>query len=102
MRIPQLAARQQRLLDLIEGDLPTRSPALGSVPALRVVEQDLPHCLRRDGEEVRVARPPRRRLVDEPEIRLMYQRGGVERLVAPPAPPLAAGEHAQLVVDERD
>jgi len=32
----------------------------------------------------------------------MYQRGGVERLVASPAPPLASGEHAQLVVDERD
>jgi hypothetical protein len=76
--------------------------ALGGVLSLRVVNQDLPHGGRGHTEEMSPILPCGSRLVSQPKVRLVDQRGRIEGLVTSPPVPLSAGEPVQLVVDQRE
>ncbi len=66
-----------------------------------MVDQDPPHRLRGDREEVPAVLPLDSGLVDQPEVGLVDERGRLQRLVRPFAAELAPGDRAQLAVDPR-
>ena len=74
--------------------------ALGSRAVARMVGQDAPHHHCRQAHELRAVPPIDALLVDEPEVGLVDERGGLERVVRAFAPHVCAGEPAQLGVDE--
>ena len=77
-------------------------PALG--PALRraLLDEDAAHGLGRRGEEVAAAVPaPGRLVADQPEVGLVDQGRGLERLARLLLRQPLGGELAQLVVDQR-
>jgi len=49
-----------------------------------------------------VTRPAHARLIDEPEIRFVHERGGLERVTGLLEGQLAVGERVELIVHERD
>ena len=57
----------------------------------RVVDQDAPHHLRGDAEEVRATLPGDAILAGEPEVRLVDQGGGLQRVVRPFAAKIRRG-----------
>jgi hypothetical protein len=70
--------------------------------AARVVDEDAAHGLGRDAEEVRAVLPLHLALVDELEVRLVDEGGGLEGVVGALAPQVARGELMQFAVDERE
>jgi hypothetical protein len=70
-------------------------------PMPRVVDEDAPHQLRGDAEEVAAVLPVDLALVEQPQIRLVDHRGDLQAIVAPFTIQLARGQRPQLVVDER-
>ena len=67
----------------------------------RLFHENPPHCLRGGGKEVASTIPLLGLVrIDQPEIRLVYQRGGLERLPRLLVSKLRRRELAQLVVDE--
>ena len=91
-----LARSIQRALELVER-YPSRSTAaLGGQLAFGVIEEDLSHCRRRYGQEMRVALQLRLGLARQPQIGLMDQRGRVERLLALQAPSVCACDLVEL------
>jgi hypothetical protein len=95
-----VSAAFQCCLHVLERNTPPRSLALCGALPLGIIEEDLPHGPECNGQEVRPAHPPWRRLVDQPEVRLVDEGGGIEGLLALPVPPLAVGELTKLVVDQ--
>src|SRR5690606_21256217 len=76
------------------------SAAFWRTPSAGVVDQDLPHRLRSDPEEVR-AILERAVRVRKLEVGLMQERGGVERRRRALAPTLPVRQLMQLVVQQR-
>jgi len=68
----------------------------------RVVDQDAPHHLRGDAEELRAALPGDAILPDQPEVRFVDQCGGLQRVVRPLAAEVRHGAPSQFPVDERE
>ena len=66
-----------------------------------MVDEDPAHRLRGDGEEVTAVLPVHPRLVDETEIRLVDERGRLERVAAALLSEVTPGELPELGVDER-
>ena len=48
----------------------------------RVIDEDPPHHHRGDAHELGAVRPVHLPLVDQPEIRLVHERGGLQGVVA--------------------
>ena len=66
------------------------------------LDENPPHGLGRGGEEVAPAIPVLRlAAAEEPQVRLVDQGGGLERLAGPFATQLGRRDPAQLVVDQR-
>jgi hypothetical protein len=76
--------------------------ALPAHVAARVVNEDAAHQLRRNSEEVRAVVPAGMGLVDQLEVDLVDEGGGLERVRGVFTPHVALGEAAQLALDERD
>ena len=68
----------------------------------RVVDQDAPHHLRGDAEELRATLPGDAILSCQPEVRFVDQRGGLQRVVRPFAAKVRRGSPSQFTVDERE
>ncbi len=66
-----------------------------------MVDEDAPHHLRRDGKEVRAVLPRRALLIDEPQVGLVDQRGGLQRVAIALAPQPGRRALMQLPVDGR-
>ena len=66
----------------------------------RVVHQDAPHHLRGDAEELRATLPGDAILACQPEVRLVHQCGGLQRVVWPFAAKVRRGSPPQFTVDE--
>jgi hypothetical protein len=64
-----------------ECDLLHRAAAFCGVLGARVVHENAPHHLRSHTEELRAVVPLGAALVDEPEIRLVDERRGLERVL---------------------
>src|SRR5206468_1646933 len=65
-----------------------------------IIDEDAAHGARGDGEKLRAIGPLRARLVDQPQVGLVNQCGGAERVVGALAPELVVGDAAQLFVDD--
>ena len=76
-------------------------PALTAGLAAGVLDEDAAHGLGRGGEEVAAAVPARVVRPDEPEVGLVDQGRGLERLARLLLRQPLGGELAQLVVDQR-
>jgi hypothetical protein len=69
--------------------------------AAGLIDQDAPHGLGSGGEEVAAALPgPLRAPADQPQVGLLHQRRGLERLAGLLLGELPGRELAQLVVDQ--
>jgi hypothetical protein len=66
-----------------------------------VIYQDAPDHLRRHAEEVRAVLPPDMLLVNETQVRFVYQGGTLQGVVRPFAPQIPRGQPAQFSVNER-
>ena len=77
---------QRHLLDLA-------APLLGAAAA-GVVDQDPAHRLRGDREEVTAVLPGDPRLIDEPEVRLVHDRGRLQRVAGRLLPEVPFGDAA--------
>ena len=67
-----------------------------------MIDEDAAHDGGRDGEEVRAVAPLHAPLIDEPQVALVHERGGLERVLASLAAHGALGVPAQLLVDRGD
>ena len=66
----------------------------------RAVDEDASHAGRGDGEEVGAVLPADAGLVDEPEVGLVDEGGGLEGVAAAFLAHVGVGELSELVVDE--
>ncbi len=89
-------------VDAVERDLVHAAAALLPRCPARVVDDDLPHRLGGDGEEVAAIRPVGAGAVDQLEIRLVHEHRRVDRLPGPGAGELTPGRGAELGVDEAE
>jgi hypothetical protein len=63
-----------------------------------MVHQDLAHEAGGDAEELGAVFDPQRRLIDEPEIRLMHQGSALQSVIASLRGEVVAGQPAEFVV----
>ena len=75
---------------------------LARTVAARVVNQNPAHDLCRDSKEMGSVLPVHVALIDQPQIDLVHQRRGLERVPRPLAAKLSCRDPAQLFVDERE
>ena len=87
---------------LVERESDFRPAALLRPLHPRVVDEDAAHQVGGDGEEVGAALPRHVLRVHQPEVRLVDERRGLERVTGALAPEVARRLEAQLLVDERD
>ena len=67
-----------------------------------VIDQDPAHDPRCDAKEMRSILPIRAALVDETDVGLVHERGGLQGVVRPLVAKLACGDAAKLRIDERE
>jgi hypothetical protein len=67
--------------------------------AARVIDQDPPHHLRGHAKEVGPAFEVDAALLDEPEVRLVNERRGLQRVAVPLTAKLPGGNSTQLGID---
>jgi hypothetical protein len=77
------------------------APALFRLSAAGVTDQDAPHHLGGDAEELGAILPVDLVLIDEPEINLVHQRGRLEGVIGAFPAEEADGLAVQLFVDQR-
>ena len=66
-----------------------------------MVHENPPHHDRREADELRPVLPVHLPLIDQPKVRLVDERCGLEGVVAPLAEQIRGGQPAQLIVHER-
>ena len=81
------------------GALDHRGTARPGPATPRLVDQDPAHRRRRGGEEVAAAIPARVVVADDPQVRLVHQRGRLERVIDALPRQVGARQMAQLLVD---
>ena len=83
-------------------DLLLATTALDSLFSARILHQYPPHRLRRSRKEVPPAVPLLNLLhIHQPQVRLVHQRRGLQRLARLLVGQLGGGQFAQLLVDQR-
>src|SRR5207245_8501739 len=87
---------------LVEREMQLAAATLLAAPAPRVVDQDVAHDAGRHGEEVAPVFPLEPVETRELQVGLVDEGRGVEGASRPPSCELAAGEPAQVVVDQWD
>ncbi len=85
---------------LVERELLELAAALLGLVGARVIDEDAAHHLRGDAEEVRAVLPLHLRLIHEPHVRLVDERGGLQRVADALLAQVARGEAPQLAVDD--
>jgi len=96
-----------RLLDgsgdcLVEGREDRSLVTLAGIVGPRMIDEDLPHDLRRHAEEVRPACVIRLMLFDQTGIRFVHERGRLQCMVLTFVVEIAASQPLQFGVQERD
>jgi hypothetical protein len=86
--------------NFLERDLLRAAAALRVSMTPRVIDQNAPHDLRRDREEVGTIRPVHILLIDQANVRFVYQGSGLECVVFSLAAHVTASQAVQFVVDE--
>ena len=77
-------------------DVQLTAAALRAIARAREVDEDPPHDLRRDAEEVRAVLPADVFPVDQPQVGLVDERGGLQDVARPLAGHASRREAAQL------
>lgn len=85
---------------IVQGYVDAAGAALFRSPGAGAVDQDAPHHLRRDGEELRAILPGCPALIDEPDVCLVHERRRLECVARPLAPQLCRGATSKLAIDE--
>jgi hypothetical protein len=67
----------------------------------REIDQDAPHQLRRHREEMRAILPPHLARINQPQIGLVDQRRGLQRVARLLAVHVVSGQSAQLFINQR-
>jgi hypothetical protein len=96
---PAVAAARQHLVN--EGDSLEIAATLFAEACTRVVDEDATHRLRGDCEEVSAPTPFDSRLIDEPKVSLVDERGGLQGLTRALLPQIGSGQATKLLVDAR-
>ena len=86
---------------VVEGHGLLARTALPRRVCARVIDQNSPHCLRRNAEEMGPVLPPDRTLVNELQERLVDERGRLERVVRALAPQVAGRKPPQFGIHLR-
>ena len=86
---------------VVDGHRRKTVTALGRPMAACVIHENPAHHLRRNAEEMRPIPPVALPLVDQAQVELVNERGGLQREATPFAAKLAYGHATQLRVDER-
>src|SRR5262245_54108566 len=90
-----------QLIRLAESQ-PVLAPAsLGRPPASRALDQDVAHSHGGDAEEVRPVLPIDLFFINQPQVDLMNQVGGLERVTGALRAQIISGQASQLTVDQR-
>ena len=71
---------------------------MSRIAGARVIDENAPHGLCCDGEEMGAPTPLHSRLIDEAEIRLVHERRGLQGLPGPLAPEVGCGQATKLFV----
>ena len=69
--------------------------------AARIVDQNLPHELRGDGEKMSTILPLWQVLLGQAYVRFMNQRGALQGVIGAFLLKIAAGDAVEFVIDER-
>ena len=88
--------------DVVQRDVDGAAAAFGVAAGPRIVDENAPHDLRGQREEVGAIveiRPP---LIDQPEVRFVDERAGLQGMIGAFAAHQAMGHAMQLVVNELD
>ena len=85
---------------IVQRHVDSARAALLGAPGAGAVNEDAPHHLRRDGEELRTILPGRAALIDEPDVRLVHERGRLKGVVRPLAPQVRRGAATKLAIHE--
>ena len=85
----------------LERDLLCAAASLCVTMTSRVVDQNAPHYLRGDREEVRTIRPVHIFLIDQSDVGFIYQGSGLKCVVFSLAAHVTAGQAVEFVVDQR-
>jgi hypothetical protein len=88
--------------DILQRDVRDAAAALGSLAAASMVDQHVPHHLRGHREEVRARLPADVLLIDQPQVRLVHERGRLEKGAGCLTPHVTAGQAVELLVYEGD
>ncbi len=86
----------------VEGHNLVFAATLSAQMAAGMVNQDAAHDLGRDGKKVRATSPINGVMLDELEIRLMDQSGGLKGVILPFATHVPPGKTPHFVVDQGD
>lgn len=68
----------------------------------RVIHEDPAHDFRCNPEELRAVLPGNALLIDEPEVQLVDESRGYQRVLPPFAPQMPGGDATQLGIDQRE
>ena len=93
--------RLRRADPIVQRDLCSPIRTFCRVMAASVIDQDPPHHLRGDTEKLRAVLPGDLVLTDQPDVRLVDQRGRLECVVATLVPQVGSGSPAKLAIYER-
>ncbi len=89
------------VLGMVESNDPEVAAPLPGAPVAGMIAEYVAHRTRSQREEVGAALGSDRLLVHELQIRLVHERGRVERVVSAPALPLLMSQYHELVVYQR-
>jgi hypothetical protein len=94
-------ARGDRGERIVEGGSRSGATALPRLLPAAVVHEDAPHHGCGDGQEVRAVLPDHAVLLEQAEVGLVDEGGGLQSVAAALAAQVTGGAAAQVVVDER-
>ena len=77
------------------------SISLGGIAAARVLDQNLPHQLRADGQEMFAVLELGRALLLEPQVSLVHQGGALQGVVRAFLPQVVVRDPSEFVINER-
>jgi hypothetical protein len=86
----------------VEGDPRRITAALLIAPRTRMIHENVPHHTSGDGEEVRAIVPCHGFRIDQPEIRLVDERRGLQAVIRPLVPDVPLRDSMELCVNERN
>jgi len=80
---------------------PREQSTFAGAPLARMVDQDLPHRSRGYAEKVRAVLPSHSPLIHQPEVRLVDERGGLERVIRSLPTHIGGSDPAQFRLNGR-